>query len=501
MSSEVVLEMKNICKSFPGVKALNGINFTLMKGHVHALLGENGAGKSTLMKILSGVYKNDEGEIHIHGEQKTFLHIKDAQNEGISIIHQELNLCWNLSVSANIFIGREGGGKLGYLREDEINKKAKEALEQLGVGYINPRDIVRNLSVAQQQMVEIAKAISMNSRILIMDEPTSSLTETETKILFEMIRNLRRKGVSIVYISHKLEEIFEVCDEITVIRDGEYIGSMEVKEATKEKLIQMMVGRPLTNMYPLADVNIEDNETILEVKNLKKKNLIKDVSFKLKKGEILGFSGLVGAGRTEMAKVLFGRYPKDAGEVIIEGKRVEIKSPADAIKNGIAFVTEDRKLEGLVLILSVKDNIMASNMDKVSNTMGFIDKKKEVKIALEGIKRLRVKTPSERVTVKNLSGGNQQKVILSKWLAGEPKILILDEPTRGIDVGAKAEIYSIMRELTKEGVSIIMISSELPEIIGMSDRVVVMRNGEVAGVLNKGETNQQKIMHYSTGGF
>jgi ABC-type sugar transport system ATPase subunit len=504
MSSEIVLEMKNICKSFPGVRALNEINFTLKKGCVHALLGENGAGKSTLMKILSGIYIPDEGEIFINGEKKFFHNTKDAQNEGISIIHQELNLCWNLSVAANIFVGREDCGKLGFLKEEETRRRAKEVLRQLEVDYIDVQEIVQNLSVAQQQMVEIAKAISMDAKILIMDEPTSALTDKETKILFKTIKNLKEKGVSIVYISHRLEEIFQICDEITVIRDGTYIGSMEVKNASTDKLISMMVGRELTSMYPAKkheNVEKEYNDTVLEVKNLTKCGMIQDINFSLKKGEILGISGLVGAGRTELAKVLFGRFSKDSGTIIINGKAASINSPRDAIQHGIGLVTEDRKAEGLVLMLSIMHNISSSNMERVCNSLGLVSSKKEVDLALDGIEKLRIKTPSEHQMVKNLSGGNQQKVILAKWLATNPIVLILDEPTRGIDIGAKAEIYTIMRELAQQGVGIIMISSELPEVLGMSDRILIMRNGRIAGELSKEEATQEKIMYYATGGY
>lgn len=499
MNNDVILEMKNITKSFPGVKALDNINLTLKKGKVHALLGENGAGKSTLMKILSGIYKPDNGQIILNGSSKEFKGTKEAQNEGISIIHQELNLCWNLSVAANIFIGREAKGILGYLESSTLNKEAEKILKYLEVGFIDPKQLVSELSIAQQQMIEIAKAVSIDAKILIMDEPTSSLTDNEVRILFKVIKNLTSQGVAIVYISHKLEEIFEICDEVTVIRDGQYVGTMDVKEATEDKLIQMMVGRALGYIYPESDSEIKD-EVVLSVKDLNKEGLIRNISFELKKGEILGFSGLVGSGRTEMAKVLFGRYKKDSGTIKIFDEEVDIKTPKDAIDKGMAFVTEDRKKEGLVLILSVLENIISANLNKVLKNFGFIDRKKEKLIALDEIKKLSIKTPDENTKVRSLSGGNQQKVILGKWLAGNPKILILDEPTRGIDVGAKSEIYSIMRELTKQGVSIIMISSELPEILGMCDRIAVMKEGEIRGIIDKEEATQELIMQYSTGG-
>lgn len=500
-NSNVVLEMRNISKSFPGVKALDGINFVLERGSVHALLGENGAGKSTLMKILSGIYTPDAGEIYLEGKLQKIHDIKHGQNLGISIVHQELNLCQNLSVSANLFIGRESSGPLGYIKEKEMYQKTKAALDTLEIYDIDPGQLVGELSVAQQQMVEIAKAVSMNAKILILDEPTSSLTEKEVKILFKVIQKLKQSGVAITYISHKLEEIFEICDEITVIRDGQYIGNLNTKTATTDELIKMMVGRPLSNMYP-PKKSRELGEEILRVEHLAWGNMVKDVSFSLRKGEILGISGLVGAGRTEVAKIIFGRYKKEKGDIYIDGQKVDITSPKVAIDHGLAFVTEDRKKEGLVLILSVKDNIISSNLKQVAaKFLGWISRKKETQITQREIERFHIKTSSQNTATKTLSGGNQQKVILGKWMAGDPKILILDEPTRGIDVGAKAEIYSIMRDLAEnKGMSIIMISSELPEILGMSDRTIIMREGVVTGELDEENMTQERIMYFATGG-
>jgi ribose transport system ATP-binding protein len=499
MENSVVLEMKGIGKSFPGVKALDNVNFKLKKGSVHALLGENGAGKSTLMKILSGVYTADEGEIFVKGELNHFENTMQSQEKGVSIIHQELNLCWNLSVAENILLCREITGKLGNCKRKEMNAKVEDILKRLGVDHIRADQLVDELSIANQQMVEIAKAISIDADILIMDEPTSSLTKREEKMLFKIIKNLQTHGVSIIYISHKLEEIFEICDEVTVIRDGVWINTLPIEEATHDHLIELMVGRSIDMIYPESKAD-GSNDVVFEVRNLQKHGLVDDISFKIRKGEILGVSGLVGAGRTEMAKTIFGRWEKDAGRVFLRGEEITIKSPQDALKHGIAFVTEDRKKEGLNLLASVKDNIMSSNLDLVSGFLGLVDGAKEKTIAADGIKKLRVKTPGIETPVKSLSGGNQQKLIISRWLVKNVKVFILDEPTRGIDVGAKAEIYDLIRMLAEQGIAVIMISSELPEIIGMSDRIAVMHGGRIMKVLDKVDTNQEEIMRYATGG-
>ena len=493
-----VLKMEGISKSFPGVKALDNISFSIKRAQAHALLGENGAGKSTLMKILSGVYRPDEGSILIEGEEKKINNTKDAQLNGISIIHQELNLCWNLTVAENIYLGEEKENNIGILDNNYINQKALELLKRIGADHVFPEEKIKDLSVAEQQMVEIAKALSYNSTVLIMDEPTSSLTDKEVNILFRTIENLKAHGVSIVYISHKLEEIFKICDEITVIRDGQYVGDIAVTDADRTTLIKMMVGRELGYLYPEKAGDHISGEVILSVKDLHKEGLVNNVSFDLKRGEILGFSGLVGAGRTETAKTLFGRLKKDKGTIIIEGKELDIDCPASAISNGIAFVTEDRANEGLIKPLTIRENLTSSNLKLISDKIGYLNISKETALSKGLMKKLTVKAPNENTIIKTLSGGNQQKVIIGKWLMGSPKILILDEPTRGIDVGAKSEIYSIMRELTKKGMSIIMISSELPEIIGMSDRVAVMKGGTIMKILEGDEITQEKIMYYST---
>lgn len=499
MKEDIILEMKKIGKSFPGVKALDDMNFRLKRGSVHGLVGENGAGKSTLMKILSGVHTADEGHILINGEDVSFQNTTQSQQKGISIIHQELNLCWNLTVAENILLCREIKGRFGFCKIQDMNKKVDEIIKKVGVAHIKSEDMVESLSLANQQMVEIAKAISFDARILIMDEPTSSLTEKETTLLFSIIRNLQTHGVSIIYISHKIEEVFEICDEVTVIRDGKWIDTLSIKEATVNKLIELMVGRSIDMIYPEVKHEIS-NETAFEVDSLLKKGYVDNISFKIRKGEILGVSGLVGSGRTEMAKTVFGRWKKDSGRILMDGEEIKIDSPVDALKHGIAFVTEDRKKEGLTIILSVKNNILSSNLEMVSGPLQLVNRAKEKEIASDGVKKLRIKTPSIETHVKSLSGGNQQKVIIARWLAKSVKVLILDEPTRGIDVGAKSEIYELIQMLAGQGIAILMISSELPEILGMSDRIAVMRKGRIAAVIDKKEATQEKVMYFATGG-
>lgn len=493
----ILLQMKNVNKQFPGVYALKDVNFELQKGEVHALLGENGAGKSTLMKVLGGIYSIDKGEIYIEGEKVEVKSVKDAQTLGISIIHQELVLVPYMTVAENIYLGRELTSASRLVNQKAMIREAQKLLDSFEL-KISAGSLVAELTVAQQQMVEIIKAISFNAKILVMDEPTSSLTDKEVEFLFSTIRNLKKKGVGIVYISHRMSELFEISDRITVMRDGQYIGTKVTKGTDKDELISMMVGRELTNYY--TRTYNEPGETILEVKNLTRKGILKDISFNIKKGEIMGVAGLMGAGRSEVMRAIFGLDPIDSGEIFIEGKKVHIKNPNDAMKYGIALVPENRKEEGLFLIQSVKFNATLKVLDKF---MEFIkvNKKVENDIVNKYVKKMSIKTPSTEQLVGNLSGGNQQKVVIARWLATEPKVLILDEPTRGVDVGAKAEIYLIMNELVNSGVSIIMISSELPEIINMSDRVLVMCNGSISGSLNRGELTQEKIMHYATGGM
>ncbi|MBT2658606.1 sugar ABC transporter ATP-binding protein [Bacillus sp. ISL-18] len=491
-----LLEMKGVTKRFPGVYALKGANFELELGEVHALLGENGAGKSTLMKILNGIYSIDEGKVYINGNEVQISSVKDAQKYGISIIHQEISLVPYLSIAENIYLGREPLTKTGFIDQKTMYENAQKYLDVFDLG-LAAHTAVNKLNVAQQQMIEIIKAVSFNSKIIVMDEPTSSLTEKEVEFLFKTIRNLKEQGVGMVYISHRMNELFEITDRITVMRDGTYIGTVITKDTTYDKLIAMMVGRELTNYY-VRDFTASD-ECVLKVSNLTKKGVVENASFELRKGEILGFSGLVGAGRSELMKCIFGLDLFEQGEIFVKGSKVTIKNPNDAIKNKIAYVTENRKEEGLFLTQSVQYNLTIKILDEFMKFFR-VNSKYESNETNNYIRDLKIKTPSPEQEVKNLSGGNQQKVLISRWLATKPQVLILDEPTRGVDVGAKAEIYSIMNQLVKEGVSIIMISSELPEVINMSDRVAVMCKGKIQTILNKDRFNQETIMHYATGG-
>ncbi|WP_113671453.1 sugar ABC transporter ATP-binding protein [Vallitalea guaymasensis] len=495
MENSLVL-MEGIDKSFPGVKALDNCKFQLLKGEIHALIGENGAGKSTLMKILTGVYKKDAGRIFYKGEEINITNPRMARDLGISIIHQELNLMPDLTVAQNIFIGKEPKKCLNlFLDNKEINDKASELLNQMNLS-ISPEEKVENLSVAKQQMVEIAKALSYNSDVLIMDEPTAALTELEIEELFSIIKELKEKGVGIVYISHRMEELKQICDRVTVMRDGSYIDTKNMNEVTIDKIINMMVGREL---YVSAPEEItHSDEVVLEVNNLNQGNKVKDVSFKLKKGEILGFAGLMGAGRTEVARAIFGADKKDSGEIILNNKKIQIKSPKDAVKNGIGYLSEDRKRYGLVLGLDIETNVVMANFSDYINPIGFVKTGKTSKAATESVKELAIKTPGISQEVKNLSGGNQQKVVIGKWLTRDCDILIFDEPTRGIDIGAKGEIYKLLNELASQGKSIIMISSELPEVLRMSHRIIVMCEGRITGELSNEEATQEKIMQYAT---
>lgn len=486
-----ILRMENISKSFPGVKALDDVRFNAYEGEVMALLGENGAGKSTLMKILSGVYTKDTGKILLNGKELEVLNPRDAFDKGIAIIHQELNLVPNLTVYENIFLGREETTTYKTLKKDYMIKEAKKLLDRLKVD-IDPTLKINEISLAKQQMVEIAKALSLNASVIIMDEPTDTLTDKEVEILFDVIRELKAEKKAIVYISHRLKEVFEICDRVTVLRDGKFIDERLVSEIDEDEIIKLMVGRTLDEQFPYLKTNT--SEFVFEVKNLTNK-YVKNISFSLKRGEVLGISGLVGAGRSELGKSIFGLYPIDEGEMILEGKKVEFKSPKEAIENGIMYVSEDRKSEGLVLTMDVKSNITLSSLDKFKRALG-LDKKKEERISEDYRKKINIKTPTLTQKVKNLSGGNQQKVAIAKSLLTQPKVLILDEPTRGIDVGAKREIYDLLNSIKKEGHSVIMISSEMPEILGMSDRIIVMHEGKIKGELTKEEATSEKIMNY-----
>ncbi|QGU95628.1 ATP-binding cassette domain-containing protein [Clostridium bovifaecis] len=492
-----MLEMEGITKSFPGVKALDGVNIKAYSGEVLALLGENGAGKSTLMKILSGVYKKDSGKILIEGEEVEPNNIKEAEKLGVSIIHQELSVLPNLSVGENIFLGNEKFNKFSRrINKSILRERSKAFLEQIG-SKVDPDTLVRDVSVGEMQMIEIAKALTKNSKIIIMDEPTTALTEVETKKLFEVIGKLKKKGIAIIYISHRMEEIFTICDRVTVLRDGQYVGDAKTSEVTNDDLIAMMVGRKLEEQFPYRKAKIGD--IILRTENLQYKNKVNSVSFEVKAGEILGVAGLMGSGRTELAKVIFGEYRKEAGEIYVAGEKVKISSPQDGIKNGICYLSEDRKKEGLVLGMSVGENMTLSNLVSYENNLKKIDKKKEREDIEEYIKKLSVKTPYPEQLMKNLSGGNQQKAILAKWIMLSPKVLIIDEPTKGIDVGAKKEIYEVLNELKASGKAIIMISSDLPEVMGVSDRIMVMHEGKVSGILSHEEANQERIMKYAVG--
>ncbi|ADQ03671.1 ABC transporter related protein [Caldicellulosiruptor owensensis OL] len=503
--SEYILEMVHITKEFPGVRALDDVTFRVKKGEIHALVGENGAGKSTLMKILSGVYPYGtySGDIFIEGKNQHFRNIKDSEHAGVAIIYQELTLVKGMTVGENIFLGREPVVN-GIINWNKVYADSKKLFEKLNI-EIDVYEKVENLGIGQQQMVEIAKAISKDSKILILDEPTAALTESETKQLFRILKDLKNHGVTCIYISHRLEEIFEIADTVTVLRDGKTISTDPISALTEDEIIRRMVGRELTQRYP--KVPHKAKRTIMEVRNFSvydkdnpEKKIIDNVSFEIKEGEILGISGLMGAGRTELFMSIFGAYPgRKEGEIWLEGKKIEINSPREAIEYGICYLSEDRKRYGLVLMMDIKDNILLPNYQKFANG-GIINIPKSLSTALDYVGKLRIKIASPFQQVMNLSGGNQQKVIIAKWLLANPKILILDEPTRGIDVGAKFEIYNLMNQFVDQGVGIVMISSELPEILGMSDRILVMQKGKIAGELMADEATQEKIMTLATGG-
>ena len=485
----VLLEMRGIRKSFYGNEVLHSVDLTLEAGTVLALMGENGAGKSTMMNILVGIHKRDGGTIRIDGQEVNIESTHDAQKLGIAMIHQELSSVVEMSVAENIYLGREPV-KNGFIDYRKMYKDTEELLKNLNIN-LNPKTKMGKLRVADQQLVEIAKAVSQNARILIMDEPTSSITDREVENLYGIIRDLKMRKTGIIYISHKMEEVYTITDQITVLRDGASIATWNTKEATNDMVVKAMVGRELTEQYPKRKVEIGD--TILELKNFTQEGVFENISFKLRRGEILGLVGLVGAGRTETMQALFGITKPDSGEVYLKGQKVEFKKPVDAIKNGLAYVTEDRKGEGLVLPMSIAHNITLPSMKELSRKI-FIKQKEEKDRVGKEITDLKVKTTSPNLAVKNLSGGNQQKVVLAKWMLKNPDVIIFDEPTRGIDVGAKAEIYKLMNEFVAEGKAIIMISSELPEAMGMSDRILVLSNHKMSGELSKNEFNQKSLM-------
>ncbi len=492
-----MIEMKGISKSFSGNVVLDNVQFDLADGEIHALMGENGAGKSTMMKILSGIYTKDAGEVKVDGQVVHFKSPKDAEKYGIIVIHQELNILPDLTVAQNLFLGKElTYGKTGILKTRQMEKEAAKLLSKLGLD-VNPRTRTGDLSVGKQQIIEIAKAIASDAKYIVMDEPTAALTDREIETLFKTIRELKAKGISFVYISHRMEEIFAICDRITILRDGGFIGVRNIPETNFDEIVAMMVGRELGERFPERNCQIGD--TKLEVRNLTVNGVFKDISFSLKKGEVLAVAGLMGAGRTEVAQTIFGYRKASSGEIFIDGKKVTIKSPIDAMNHRIGFVTEDRKTQGLVLDFSIKENIALANLDKCSSS-GVLNKEKETSIVKKYIEELKIRTSSPEQSAKSLSGGNQQKVVIAKWLGTEPEILILDEPTRGVDIGAKKEIYHIINQLAEAGVAILVISSELPEVIGIADRVIVMQEGKLTGEVNKEQMTQEIIMHYATGG-
>ena len=490
------IEMRGIDKSFGSNQVLKQAGFTLESGEVHALMGENGAGKSTLMKILTGVYTKDAGTVLVDGKEVNYKNPQEAEKAGIVFIYQELNVMFDLTVEENLFMGKEIHGKFGICDKKAMQKKAQEALNTLGVN-ISPKTVMSELSVGQQQMVEICKALMADAKVIIMDEPTAALTQSETVALFKVIESLRKKGVSMVYISHRMEEIFELCDRITVLRDGSYIGVKNILETNMNEIVKMMIGREIGERYPSRDVKI--GKEVLKVKGLTRKGTFHDVSFSVRAGEVLGVSGLMGAGRTEIMQAIFGNLSYESGTIEIDGEEVKISNPRQAMEHGIGFITEDRKTEGLMLDKSIRENISLCNLGRISKS-SVISKEAEKDMVAEAIKDLHIKCFGPFHECNNLSGGNQQKVVLAKWILTNPKILILDEPTRGVDIGAKKEIYNIINKLAAQGVAIIMVSSELPEVLGMSDNIMVVREGEVRGIISYEEANQERVMTLATGG-
>lgn len=492
--SQTIVSMQGICKSFPGVKALDHVDFDLRSGEVMALLGENGAGKSTLMKVLSGVYQRDEGALEIFGKQYGDLNPKLAQEVGVAIIHQELNMCKHLSVAENMFLGRE---KRRGIRLDNasMEAEAKGILDELKID-LDPKQVVGELPVSKQQMVEIAKALSTNARILIMDEPTSALTAREIDDLFRIIRELKAKGCGIVYISHRLEELQHIVDRVTIMRDGQYITSMDFQGVTLDEIIAYMVGREIKEKFPR--VSCEKGRKVFEVKGLNAGRMVRDIDFSLYEGEIVGFAGLMGAGRTETTRAIFGVDPKDSGQIILDGREVTIKSPRDAIQAGIVLAPEDRKKDGLCTKLSIRHNIALPNLDFLCNSFGVIKWSKEAETCDKAVQDLKIKTPSVEINAANLSGGNQQKVVVGKWLARNSRVVIFDEPTRGIDVAAKVEIYHLMNQLKQQGIAVMFVSSEMPEVMGIADRIIVMCDGRITGELMVEDATQEKILSLAT---
>ncbi|WP_394925955.1 sugar ABC transporter ATP-binding protein [uncultured Robinsoniella sp.] len=496
--SDFILETRGIVKIFPGVRALDGVDLKIKKGEVHAIVGENGAGKSTLMLTLGGIHRPDEGEIYLEGEKVLFSSAQDALKKGISIVHQELSLVPNLSVAENIYANRQPVNRLSLIKKDELYQMTREMLSLFEIDNILPSTLVKDLSIANQQVVEILKAMSFHPKVLILDEPTSSLTEIEKERLFKNMRVLKEKGISFIYISHHLQEIFQIADRITILRDGAYICEADVADIDEDFLITNMVGRKIENIYGRRQSGHKIGKEILEVKNISRSRCFKNISFSIKAGEIVGFSGLVGAGRTEIGRAIFGAEPIQSGEIYLDGKKRNIKSPEEAIAMGIGYMSEDRKQEGLYIDFSIKANLIANRLRSFTSK-GFLKEKNIDSIAADAVKAFNVATPGIEQKVGNLSGGNQQKVLLAAWFGIKPKILIVDEPTRGVDVGAKSEIYTLLRNLAASGVGIIMISSDLPEILGVSDRIIVVRQGEIAGELPAEQATEENIISMASG--
>ena len=497
MTEDLVLEVKGIDKSFPGTKALSGVNFQLRKGEIHALVGENGAGKSTLMNIIDGIHRLDAGEIFINGTKVDIRSPLDAQKSGIGFVHQEIAVCPHVTVAENVYMAAINTSKKLFVSYKGLYKKTAAVLRPLS--RIEPDMKVADLSISNQQVVEIAKALTLECKILIFDEPTAALTESETEALFRIMRELKKQGISIIYISHRMAEVFEECDRVSILRDGCYIGTYAVADMTPQEVVNKMVGRQIGDLYPSkTGGHTEDSEVLLDVKNLSNGDRFKHINFRLYKGEILGLSGLVGAGRSELAKAICGLYPKHSGEILFKGNALNIQNYEDAIQQGIVYLTEDRKVEGVFLDLSIRQNIAVMDIQQVSSR-GIVDRKREQALAQKNSENLRIKYSSLSQPVSSLSGGNQQKVLIAKLLSVNPAIILMDEPTRGIDVGAKSEIHKLLRTLADQGVGIIMISSELPEVIGMCDRVLVMHEGEQCGIVSGDDINEEKIIHLASG--
>ena len=490
------IEMRGINKAFGSNQVLKDAGFLLKDGEVHALMGENGAGKSTLMKILTGVYTKDAGTIYVDGQEVSYKNPQEAEKAGIVFIYQELNVLFDLTVEENLFMGKEITKHFGIWDKKAMRAKAQEIMDRMGVNI--PIDaVMSDLSVGQQQMVEICKALMVDAKVLIMDEPTAALTQSETEVLFEVMNSLRSKGVSIVYISHRMEEIFELCDRITILRDGQYIDTKYIKDITMDDVVQMMIGREIGERFPSRNVAIGGE--VLRVEDLTHEKFFRDVNFSVRAGEVLGVSGLMGAGRTEIMQAIFGNLPGVTGKIFIEGQEISIRNPRQAIAAGIGFITEDRKTEGLLLEKSIAENIELANLGKVSKS-SVLSAKKGTELVKRGISEFRIKCFGPEHECGNLSGGNQQKVVLAKWIYTDPKILILDEPTRGVDIGGKKEIYSVINELAAKGVADIMVSSEQPEVLGMSDRIMVVHEGKVTGIIDAATADQAKVMTLATGG-